>query len=233
MLGAPDLDWILHRELSRGRDARVHPAQRRLISILFATPSTATIAELQSSFAYFDSRSGQLWDLYVAGYYMPSGNGRKYDRSGFPIRMAGIHPTGWWFSPRQFHALAHDVAGHHEARVAEVPILRGRRKPWRYSGTPELVNFWATGIRPDWESLVARPLTDRAPDSLGNIVESHTDWASIPLRPGWRPGSRSRVAEELLHVDALRRALSWAVAGAAGAAVAEGVNVLIDALFRR
>jgi len=34
-------------------------------------------------------------------------------------------------------------------------------------------------------------------------------------------------------VDALRRGLSWVVAGAAGAAVSEGVNALIHELIGR
>ena len=90
--------------------------------------------------------------------------------------------------------------------------------------------MWTNDAIADWDSLVACRLTEETP--LAHVVETHTDWPRGRLPAGFRPGTRPRVAGQALHVDALRRGLSWAIAGAAGAALTEGVTALIDELTR-
>lgn len=224
MLPAPTLDSILTR---RANGRQTDADGRRLVSVLFASPDTAVFSNLKNNMAYFDARSGDMWDLFVAGYYA---YGRSaYDPHGFPLGISNGH-TEWWFSPARFNELRRAVGNRHEGARSQVGVVRGRRVPWNYSGSPELVNFWVQGVTPDWNSLVAQPLTDDPPAALGHVVETHTDWRDRPLPNGFRPGTRPRVAGESLHVDAVRAALSWAVAGAAGAGLAEGVTALIKAL---
>jgi hypothetical protein len=207
---------------------RPHEAPgRRLVSILMATPDTASFTALQNNIAYFNTRSGVSWDLYVAGYY--AYGGERYDRQGFPVGIFLDRQTEWWFSPQHFEQLRSELEEQHHIHTSKTGIFQ-RRTPWRYSGTPEVVNLWSTKNTPDWASLVSRPITEAT--SLGQVVETHTEWAHGQLPDGFRPGTRPRVVGEKLHADSLRQGLSWAIAGAAGAALSEGVNVLIDELTR-
>lgn len=248
MLPAPTLSSILARRNGTGpgaADEAFDVGARRLVSVLFAAPDTAVVAGLRTNQALYDARSGHMWDLYVAGYYAYGQEG--YDLRGFPLgavagdasgrtdRGFGLtynQPVEWWFSPRQFVQLSDAIASAHARCLARVPVLRGRRTAWRYSGAPEIVNFWVSGSTPDWESLVSHPVAEQGPGALGTIVESHTDWRTGAVPPGFRPGTRPRAASQIVHADALRRGLSWAVAGAAGAALSEGATALIRELMR-
>lgn len=223
MLPAPTLKTILD-ESSRRTAGR-----RRLVSILLATPDTASIASLRHNVAYFDARTGESWDLHVAGYYA---YGRThYDPAGFPVGifLGGDPQTEWWFSPQHFERLRCALEMQHKNHMTRSGLIR-RRTPWRYSGTPEIVSMWTDDAIADWDSLVACRLTEEAP--LAHVVETHTDWRRGQLPAGFQPGTRPRAVGQALHADALRRGLSWAIAGAAGAALTEGVTVLIDELTR-
>jgi hypothetical protein len=254
MLPAPTLESIAKRPADL---RQVNADGHRLVSILFATPDTAVLGDLQQNAAYFNARSGHMWDLYVAGYY--AYGGKHYDRDGFPVGM-GSRQTGkdgWWFSPARFLELRLAAENAHARCLRDIPVLRGRRRPWQYSGSPELVNLWAfgsycastaadtasgvmtaltSGFGPqfewniEWESLTAHVLGGDQPPSLSNVVETHTGWATRSLGREFRPGTRPRVIGDVLHADELRRGLSWIVAGAAGAALTEGVSELVQAL---
>ncbi|WP_406375852.1 hypothetical protein OG788_40105 [Streptomyces sp. NBC_00647] len=211
------------------------------MSILFAAPDTVVIEGLHDNMALYNARSGHMWDLYIAGYYAYGGN--EYDPDGFPIREAtgrdaGSHRLGvgqgtdWWFGPQRFVQLSNTVAAAHSECLERVPVLRGRRTPWKYSGSPEIVNLWVSDAAPDWESLTAHEVGHQGPSALSAVVESHSDWRTDPLPPGYGPGTRAFAAADVLHVDALRRALSWAVAGAAGAALSEGATHLVNGLTK-
>ncbi|WP_189174643.1 hypothetical protein [Streptomyces lasiicapitis] len=148
------------------------------------------IGGLRDNHALYDARSGHRWDLYVAGYY--AYGEREYDPQGIPLHVdVGDEPTGWdyryaqanwWFSPREFVGPASAVASAHADCLARVPMLRGRRTPWKYSGHPELVNVWVSGRTPDWESLIAREVGEQGPSALSAIVESHAGWPTIRCR---------------------------------------------------
>jgi hypothetical protein len=231
MLPAPSLATILDRSMlsaDLAGSALAVSGRRRLVSILLATPDSWAFDELRSNTAYFNARSGMLWDLYVAGYYAYGGQG--YDSYGYPINSAKAGSDSWWFSPTRFRDLHVEISQLHSLHLAKTPLLRGRRLPWSYSGRPEIVNLWATGTEPDWDSLVAHQLEYGSEFSLGSVVETHTEWESIPLPKGFEPGSRAWQVTEKAHIETLRRGLQWAVAGAAGAALAEGVSELLHAL---
>lgn len=221
MLPAPTLETIFQKP------RHPHDADRRLVSILMATPDTASFAALRNNFAYFNTRSDVSWDLYVAGYYAYGGT--RYDQHGFPVGIFIGRETEWWFSPQHFEQLRSELEGQHRRHTSRSGLLQ-RRTPWRYSGKPEVVNLWSTGDTADWTSLASHRLTEVTP--LGQVVETHTEWAGGQLPNGFRPGTRPRAVGETLHAESLRRGLSWAIAGAAGAALSEGVNVLIDELTR-
>jgi len=242
VLPAPTLESILKGNSRRRRQ----DAGSRLVSILLTTPDTTSFASLRNNIAYFKARSGEAWDLHVAGYYRyfpieVNGRGLHPDDTPTGLKTGGDSGLEWWFSPRGFDELCRNLERHHGAQSGG---LRGR-VPWRYSGTPELVSFWvADGVvgheenlvadeadKPDWDSLVACQLRDDM--AVGQVVETHTGWASGPLPREFRPGTRPRAAGQILHVENLRSGLSWVIAGAAGAALSEGVNVLIDELLRR
>jgi hypothetical protein len=248
VLPAPTLSSILTRAggSAPAVTGTFDAGARRLVSVLFAAPDTAVVAGLRHNRALYDARSGHMWDLHVAGYY--AYGQEHYDPRGFPLggvagdasarpghgflSAASYRSVEWWFSPRQFVALSGAVASAHAGCLARVPVLRGRRTAWTYSGAPEIVNFWVSGSTPDWESLVAHRVEGEGPVALGPIVESLTDWRDGRLPRGFQPGTRPRAASQIVHADALRRGLSWTVAGAAGAAVSEGATALVGELMR-
>ncbi|MFD9074412.1 hypothetical protein [Streptomyces lasiicapitis] len=198
------------------------------------------IGGLRDNHALYDARSAHRWDLYVAGYY--AYGEREYDPQGIPLHVdVGDEPTGWdyryaqanwWFSPKEFVGPASAVASAHADCLARVPMLRGRRTPWKYSGHPELVNVWVSGRTPDWESLIAREVGEQGPSALSAIVESHAGRPTDPLPREYQPGTGPRAAAEALCADSLRRGLSWAVAGAAGGALSAGATELDQKVIR-
>jgi hypothetical protein len=241
MVPAATLKSILEREGARapaGGTQPDAPGLTRLVSILFADPHTAVVSGLQHNRALYDAISDIHWDLYVAGYYAYGGEG--YDPVGYPVAPVagdvsggngGRPPVEWWFGPNRFTALQKEVVEAHAECLKRAPRPL-RRAVWNPTGRPELVNFWMSGSTPDWESLVSCEVSDEGPSAVGSIVTSHTDWRTDVLQREYRPGTRPRVAAEVLHADALRRALSWAVAGAAGAALSEGATALVHELTR-
>ena len=67
MIPAPTLESIVARAMPGHGQQEINARRRRLVSVLFATPDTATFASLRANIAYFDARSGDMWDLAVAG----------------------------------------------------------------------------------------------------------------------------------------------------------------------
>lgn len=223
MLPAPTLKTILEQDRPAGAgDA----AGRRLVSILLATPDTASFTSLRDNVAYFHARTGDSWDLHVAGYYAYGGSG--YDPLGFPVGIS-VGVAEWWFSPLYFNQLRHAIEQQHATHVGRLGVFR-RRRAWKYSGVPQIVSMWAEGADADWDSLVAYRLTAETP--LGSVVETNTEWRDSGLPADFRPGTRPRAISETLHAETLRRGLTWVAAGAAGAALTEGVNISIDELTR-
>ncbi len=131
----------------------------------------------QSRRGYFDTRAGELWDLYFAGYYrwghMPSGIVLTRD------------PDGPQFSPQAFDDIRRFV---HD------------RSAWRYSGDADLVlvnAYLARGQEPliDWESLQGGPIVDpngRYSDlSLGGVIERLSEGVEAEYElADWNVGDR-------------------------------------------
>ena len=130
----------------------------QVVALLFVQPDSRVIATARERKDYFDARSGELWDLYFAGYYryglMPGG------------RRLTEALDGPQFSPPAFD----DMRRHLE-----------RRSAWRYFGDCDLIvinSYLTRDAEPvvDWASLLGGPLVDpndayRAL-SLGGVVEA-------------------------------------------------------------
>jgi hypothetical protein len=208
MLPAPNLQEVLERSGFMAPRPDSLP-ELRLVSIIFAHPHRTVFQDLKANRAYYDQRSGDAWDLYFAGYYMYGR--RTYDSEGFSVMRYSNPHDDWWFGPSSFNNLRRDLQNLHGRAVDSAP-RRKKVVPWRYSGTPELVNFLVHRGVPDWLSLVSVRLTEgveREPDSyLPAIVEAHSDWQEYRLPPGYETGERPRSAAQVRRVqERERRAL--------------------------
>lgn len=136
MLGAPSIEQILNRTELAGYDA-ARPGGDRLVSVLFANPTSPVWLELRDNRGFLDARSGQEWDLFFAGMsaFGPT------DRTAKMVTKGG-HPR--YFNPDSFGEIERWVrAGQRDA---------GLKYPWRYSGGTDIVSFMVYGREPDWAS---------------------------------------------------------------------------------
>lgn len=130
----------------------------QVVGLIFVQPDSRVITTARERKEYFDSRSGELWDLFFAGYYryglMPGGR---------PLTDAGDGPQ---FSPKAFDEMRRHVEG---------------ACGWRYSGDCDLVvvNAYLTAdVEPliDWVSVLGGRLVDPNDAykalSLGGVVEA-------------------------------------------------------------
>lgn len=203
-----------------------------LVSLVFCTPDSIVFRDLTRQFAYLNLRSGQVWDLYFAGYTCP-----------VPGRVLPPSPRGiplWQFRPAKFHDLWKHIRFEHTRSFGENPYYCGR--PWRYSGRPELVSFMAyrdfsdyfgPTVRIDWPSLRAVPLADANGDyldhSLSEIVETMSDWRDTDNAAIRRfaPGERPAVESALSLGSALRVVGSAMAGGIAGNAAYDLLKQII------
>jgi len=73
---------------------------------------------------YFDTRTGDTWDLYFPGYYRPE-KGVHLERSvGRPI--GDSYTAKWYFIPASFNKLREEIE-------------RSSERRWEYSGGTDLV----------------------------------------------------------------------------------------------
>lgn len=149
---------VLGRLRARARRLDHDGVVCQVVALLFVQPDSQVIATALRRKDYFDARSGELWDLYFAGYY-------RYGRMprGRALTDASDGPQ---FSPPAFD---------------EMRRLVESQSGWRYSGDSDLVvvnAYLARGEEPlvDWPSLLGGPIVD-ANDrynalSLGGVVEA-------------------------------------------------------------
>ncbi|MGX1267994.1 hypothetical protein [Streptomyces phaeoluteigriseus] len=65
MLPAPSFSDVLSRAPAFGTSS--NPAGQRLISIVFANPTSPVWRDVHTNRAFLDDRSGDKWDLFFAG----------------------------------------------------------------------------------------------------------------------------------------------------------------------
>jgi hypothetical protein len=179
-----------------------------LVTLVLCPPSSLVFRELKNTYAYVNLRSGNVWDLYMIGYTAINRYGAtRPSVLGIPI---------WRFSAGRFlDVIAHIQQEHAGALADSDNVTAG--KPWRYSGTADLVSFMAYQDSPtfiDWLSLRAVQLLDAKGTyldrNIGQIVEIMSDWREDgPEVREFAPGELQQTAISILD---LRQALI-AVAG--------------------
>ena len=217
---APTFDGVLRRAELFGGNA---PLRDRLVSVVFANPSSLVITDLDSNRVLWDELTGESWDLFFAGYYRYGG---YEDRRPVQLDRNQQRGDSWMFSPRMFAEFMSDMEqSMARARLDEV---------WRFSGSADVVSFMVYGGEPDWHSLRAVELCELgAPDGaprLGRVVEGLRRW------PGEEPDSNFAPGEDTLgpfvRKDALRDALLRTASAAAGAAMGSVLDEIIRHLLR-
>lgn len=162
------------------------PLSDRLVSIVFANPTSPVWTELQGNRSFLDARSGDAWDLFFAGLSGYAPDPRSHDATPIDHLMHRPRFPGY-FNPELFNEVERAVeTGHRMAVTADPSIGRG----WRYLGGTTLVSFMVYGRQPDWASLRDVPLygEDGERLSLTHIVEGLARWQEEVVDPRLAPG---------------------------------------------
>jgi hypothetical protein len=129
------------------------------LGLLFAHPDSETMRLLAARQRYFDTRTGNDWDLFFPGYYSAPEKLHPSDRA-----LETAKGT-WWFSARAFDAARREVMAWSEDR-------------WSYSGGADLLLadaciYDAVPFDVEWGSLVGGQLEGRAGRmDLGEAIEA-------------------------------------------------------------
>jgi hypothetical protein len=194
--------WTIRKSTEESSDGSV------LVSLVLCPPNSLVFRQLKETHAYVNLRSGTTWDLHLTGYTAINSFGT--------MRPSVLGIPTWRFSAGRFLDVIAHIQHNHAGTLAdsESPATG---KPWRYSGTADLVSFMAYRDFPeliDWPSLRAIQLLDAQGTyldrSIGQIVEIMSEWREDgPEVREFAPGELQQTAISALH---LRRALV-AVAG--------------------
>jgi hypothetical protein len=145
------------------------PGGPSVLAFLFAPPDSDAIAMLDARGAYFDVRTGDIWELFFPGYYRPTKGTEAESQAGTCPAGHG-YAGNWYFSPVGFDQLRRQVEESSEHR-------------WEYSGGTDLVliNVWLPEYGDptiDWASTFSGQITDRVSGTrtltLSNVIERIT-----------------------------------------------------------
>ena len=224
MLPAASFDDILQRAPALGVDE--DPLGQRLISLIFARPSSPVWRDLVTNYAFLDARSGDSWDLFFVGMsaYMPM----EYDAT---LLYSHRHEPKLYMNHRAFSEVEVAVRrAHLRALEAE-----GRgHEVWQYSGETDLVSFMCYGRCPDWLSTCSIRIEERMtgrPLSLGRLTEGLTRWQVDDIDGRFMPGNFHHHKNER-YVTSLRAALSWSASAITAGALGNSAYDLIKLLLR-
>jgi len=137
-----------------------------VLAFLFAPPDCDVIKALDARGAYFDSRTGDTWDLFFPGYYK-SGKGEYFERQARARPVGSDYAGDWYFSPTDFDRFRRHIEE-----------SSGNR--WNFSGEADLVlvGGWMPEVGDpfiDWESTLSGDLTDQSSGTrsltLGAVIE--------------------------------------------------------------
>lgn len=222
MIPAPTLEDVLRRAEIY---ASPHPLRDRLVSIVFAEPSSLVISDLKTNRVFWDEMTGESWDLFFAGYYAYGSHG---DRNPIDVNPNSDQDEPWCFSPKMFRGLLQAVE---YGGVDPWGMERNEAAGWQFSGTADLVSFMVYGGEPDWASLRAVELVGSAADSegrpsLGRAIEG--------LRrddpdPAFAPGEFQ--LGPLLPRESLRQALAWSASAAVAGFIGNRADAIISHLL--
>lgn len=227
MLPALTFDDVLRR--APGWGTSEDPTGERLISIVFARPSSPIWRDLETNRAFLDQRSGEAWDLFFAGM------------SAFGTSEPGavkLQDPHWcrdyqrFMNPQAFQDLEEAIyrGQNRAAATADRPF-----ELWRYSGETDLVSFMCYARTPDWLSLrsirIEESMTGR-PMSLGRITEGLVRWKDEGVDEGIASGI-SHAATEVTYATSLGKALEWTAAAVSGGVLGNSAYELLRMLLGR
>jgi hypothetical protein len=225
MLHAVTFDDILMRAPAWGKPSE--PLGQRLVSIVFARPSSPVWRDLETNRAFLDLRSGDAWDLFFAGM-------SAYAKQE-PDAISIADPT----QRRNYKRYLNPDA----FREIEQTIYLGQRgasvnadhsfEVWRYSGETDLVSFMCYAREPDWPSLRSVRIEESSSGrsiSLGRITEGLTNWGSGEVDEQFAPGEVVERADGV-YASSLEKALSWTALTVTGGVLGNSVYDLIKALL--
>lgn len=109
MIPVPDLDAIKKRASFHGRENELRD---RLVSVLFALPSSMPMRTLRDARAFWDAETGDSWDLFFAGYY----SYKAWTNAEQETDLAH-HSGRWWFDPKKQVELAETFSREHAAAL--------------------------------------------------------------------------------------------------------------------
>lgn len=148
MLAAVSFDDILRRCPAFGKPE--DPLGQRLISIVFARPSSPVWHDLVTNRAFLDSRSGNSWDLFFAG--MSAFDSMKGEPN--PVRIVDpfwrARKADQYMNPEAFRKIEEII---YRGQQEICGPLSGGAQIWRYSGETDVVSFMCYAREPDWASL--------------------------------------------------------------------------------
>lgn len=227
MLPASTFSEILNRAEAY---AQPRPLRDRLVSIVFANPTSPVWADLKGNHAMLDARSGDSWDLFFAGLSAYSSMPRERSAVQVPPRPPGRKRPDrdefpGWFNPGMFTQIAGDVE-HGQRRALRA--ADDRRPGWRYSGGTDLVSFMVYGREPDWLSLrnISLYRAARYELDLGHVVEGLRGWQREELDAFLAPGECSP-SGLTPSTGVLAAALQWSAGAVAGGVLGNAAFELI------
>lgn len=129
-----------------------------VIVIVFAHPDSGPAQQLKGDRSYFDTRTGESWDVFFPGY-LRYGQATEADETKFD--------DYWSFSPRSFNEF-------------RINLEKKTNDKWKYSGGSELVILTAIVINGevtvDFDSVLFGQLTDPKNQnktlSLAEVIEN-------------------------------------------------------------
>ncbi len=121
-----------------------------VVAMLFAHPDSQAIQALDARGEYFDSRTGDTWDLFFPGYHK-SDNAYLEEQAG-SRRVGSGFAHDWFFNANDFN-------------LFRAHVERASSGRWSYSGGTDLVvvNGYMPNVGDiviDWESTLLGSLTD-------------------------------------------------------------------------
>jgi hypothetical protein len=221
MLHAVTFDDILSRAPALGEPSE--PLGQRLISIVFARPSSPVWPDLETNRAFLDLRSGDAWDLFFAG--MSAYAAEEADA----IPIGDPDPDGWYkrrMNPHAFQQIEQEIYQGQQYAAANADR---RFEIWRYSGETDLVSFMCYAREPDWPSLRSVRIEESGL-SLGRITEGLTRWSSGDIDEQFAPGG---ITEGVggTYAPSLVNALAWTASAVTSGVLGNSAYDLIRVLL--
>jgi hypothetical protein len=207
-----------------GRDRK--PLADRLVSIVFANPSSPIWDDLAVNRAFLDGRSGTQWDLFFAGISAFAPMDSESESVAISRHPRDFGPV---FNPGIFSEVERRVVvGHANA----LKSAGSSATPWRYRGGTDVTSFMVYGPEPDWLSLKYVPLYTAQGDQLTlvHVTEGLRNWQEEEVDPLLAPGeSPFRVSPSAALLTA---ALGFSASAVTAGVLGNAAYDLLKTLFR-